>query len=267
MWWHVCTVAGQVESYTEVCPTASQLLKSLFHAPCFHLRDGRCAQGLQSARIVAMATTTEVELRDEHSAADREHVQTADLLGRVEDHRRSKPSGPSLSLPHEVQMANGDQTDEAAKAHNSFGIAELAEASITRQRRQASDQAHEVAKEHDSIAEASLSRRQKRQATGRLSVRPHHRVERKQTRRNSLSMEALADAAKISDMEEQLKNKPWYIINPESTGMNLWDIVTALALIFTALVTPFEVGFLPSATSPLEALFVINRLLDGDAAG
>ena len=53
-------------------------------------------------------------------------------------------------------------------------------------------------------------------------------------------MEALADAAKISDMEEQLKNKPWYIINPESTGMNLWDIVTALALIFTALVTPFN---------------------------
>ena len=226
-------------------------------------------RGLQSARIVAMATTTEVELRDEHSAADREHVQTADLLGRVDDHRRSKPSGPSLSLPHEVQMANGDQTDEAAKAHNSFGngIAELAEASITRQRRKASDQADEVAKEHDSIAEASVSRRQKRQATGRLSVRPHHRVERKQTRRNSLSMEALADAAKISDMEEQLKSKPWYIINPESTGMNLWDIVTALALIFTALVTPFEVGFLPSATSPLEALFVINRLLDGDAAG
>ena len=23
MWWHVCTVAGQVESYTEVCPTLS----------------------------------------------------------------------------------------------------------------------------------------------------------------------------------------------------------------------------------------------------
>ena len=61
-------------------------------------------------------------------------------------------------------MANGDQTDEAAKEHNSFGIVELAEASITRQRRQASDQAHEVAKENDSIAEASLSRRQKRQA-------------------------------------------------------------------------------------------------------
>ena len=91
MWWHVCTVAGQVESYTEVCPTASQLLVFFSLAPrvftYLYLRDG-LSRGLQSARIVAMATTTEVELRDEHSAADREHVQTADLLGRVEDHRR-----------------------------------------------------------------------------------------------------------------------------------------------------------------------------------
>ena len=102
MWWHVCTVAGQVESYTEVCPPASQLLVffSEISRPVFSsVTDA--GRGLQSARIVAMATTTEVELRDEHSAADREHVQTADLLGRVEDHRRSKASGPSLSLPHE----------------------------------------------------------------------------------------------------------------------------------------------------------------------
>jgi len=49
--------------------------------------------------------------------------------------------------------------------------------------------------------------------------------------------------------------------------MTVWDSVTALALIFTAMVTPFEVGFLPSAESALEALFLINRLLDGDAAG
>jgi|TARA_B110001469_G_C9522993_1_gene260261 hypothetical protein len=68
-------------------------------------------------------------------------------------------------------------------------------------------------------------------------------------------------------MEEHVKNKPCYIINPESIGMTVWDSVTALALIFTAMVTPFEVGFLPSAESALEALFLINRLLDGDAAG
>ena len=81
------------------------------------------------------------------------------------------------------------------------------------------------------------------------------------------TLNSLADAAKVAEMEEQLHNKPCYIIHPEAGLMSMWDSVTALALVFTAMVTPFEVGFLPSATSPLEALFVINRLLDGDAAG
>ena len=84
---------------------------------------------------------------------------------------------------------------------------------------------------------------------------------------NTVGLSGLADAAKIASMEEHVKNKPCYIINPESIGMTVWDSVTALALIFTAMVTPFEVGFLPSAESALEALFLINRLLDGDAAG
>ena len=35
-----------------------------------------------------------------------------------------------------------------------------------------------------------------------------------------------------------------------------------IALFFIALVTPFEVAFLPAADSPTEPLFLINRLLD-----
>jgi hypothetical protein len=41
-----------------------------------------------------------------------------------------------------------------------------------------------------------------------------------------------------------------------------WDMVTALALVFTALVTPFEVGFLPPPASGSEPLFIINRIVD-----
>jgi|TARA_B110001469_G_C9390821_1_gene201716 hypothetical protein len=150
-----------------------------------------------------------------------------------------KPSCPSVSLQktdssfildvsHDTQMVNGHQADGVAKEHHSLS-------------------------------------HPRREASGRSSL------ERKVTRffdgSDALGMGALADAAKISDMEEQLKKKPCYIINPTSPGMNVWDIVTALALIFTGLVTPFEVGFLSSAESPLEALFLINRLLDGDADG
>ena len=39
----------------------------------------------------------------------------------------------------------------------------------------------------------------------------------------------------------------------------IWDIVVALALIITAIVTPFEVCFVQD-DSPL--LFVVNRVLD-----
>ena len=76
------------------------------------------------------------------------------------------------------------------------------------------------------------------------------------------TLNSLADAAKVAEMEEQLHNKPCYIIHPEAAGMSMWDSVTALALVFTAMVTPFEVGFLPSAESWRDALFLINRLLD-----
>ena len=71
----------------------------------------------------------------------------------------------------------------------------------------------------------------------------------------------MAEAAKAADL--RLKNKSCYIIDPASTSMHVWGCVTALTLIFTAIVTPFEVGFLPSAETPLDALFLINRLIDG----
>ena len=55
---------------------------------------------------------------------------------------------------------------------------------------------------------------------------------------------------------------PWYIIDPRiSTNLAFWDGTTLVALIFTALITPFEVAFLPSAQD-VNALFIVNRLID-----
>eukprot|EP00746_Dinoflagellata_sp_MGD_P135547 gnl/MRDRNA2_/MRDRNA2_69592_c0_seq1.p1 gnl/MRDRNA2_/MRDRNA2_69592_c0~~gnl/MRDRNA2_/MRDRNA2_69592_c0_seq1.p1 ORF type:complete len:303 (+),score=37.48 gnl/MRDRNA2_/MRDRNA2_69592_c0_seq1:81-989(+) len=50
-----------------------------------------------------------------------------------------------------------------------------------------------------------------------------------------------------------------WIIDPKSKFMQKWDILTALALVFTSVVTPFEVGFLETK---INTLFVINRLVD-----
>ena len=67
--------------------------------------------------------------------------------------------------------------------------------------------------------------------------------------------------ARLEKRGRQKKLK-WYIIDPQSTMMQTWDAMTAIALIFTAIVTPLEVGFLPAPECPTESMFVINRLVD-----
>ena len=97
----------------------------------------------------------------------------------------------------------------------------------------------------------------------------------------------LADVANVHEQQAEStlftdKNLPWYIIDPTGeiiaeqrrrnrssqkpspwpTLYPTWDLVTGIALIFTAIVTPFEVGFLPPPERADEPLFVINRIID-----
>ena len=53
-----------------------------------------------------------------------------------------------------------------------------------------------------------------------------------------------------------------FVIDPrESAILSFWDGVTTIALVYTALLTPFEVGFLQASTT-IDAWFIINRVLD-----
>ena len=57
--------------------------------------------------------------------------------------------------------------------------------------------------------------------------------------------------------------RPSFIIDPRSsTRIGYWDAVTASALIFTAIVTPFEVGLVPTPETAADGLFIINRFID-----
>ena len=69
-------------------------------------------------------------------------------------------------------------------------------------------------------------------------------------------------AAALDRSSEKLKDRPRYILHPEAEGMRYWDAVTTIALIFTSIITPVEVSFLPAPTSALDPLFCINRLVD-----
>ena len=54
---------------------------------------------------------------------------------------------------------------------------------------------------------------------------------------------------------------PVYLLHPYGWFMLRWDFVTTVALLFTAIVTPFEVGFMDSPETP-DTLFVLNRIVD-----
>lgn len=62
---------------------------------------------------------------------------------------------------------------------------------------------------------------------------------------------------------EQLERRNKGIIDPRtSTFIGNWDLITLALLLFTVLITPYEVVFLtPSKT--VTALFAINRFVDG----
>ena len=53
--------------------------------------------------------------------------------------------------------------------------------------------------------------------------------------------------------------KPRGVLDPFSHAMITWDRVMGLCLLFVAIVTPFQVGFLETK---LDALFVVDRLVD-----
>eukprot|EP00854_Cymbomonas_tetramitiformis_P020165 gene20165-24136_t len=60
------------------------------------------------------------------------------------------------------------------------------------------------------------------------------------------------------DMPAEEKSSKW-VIDPRWPIMRKWDMVTFLLLVFTALVTPYEVAFL---STDLNAMFFVNRLVD-----
>ena len=113
--------------------------------------------------------------------------------------------------------------------------------------------------EHNTTAPPRPTRRPSMQRQGTLS---------KLTRRlpSNARLTVSADFKRQANMfSKQLRQRDrdrvWVIDPRESMLLGLWDTITSLALVYTALVTPFEVGFLQPSTS-IDGWFITNRLLD-----
>ena len=113
-------------------------------------------------------------------------------------------------------------------------------------------------------------------AAQRNSERKREQVDQTSSARQLMSKKGMARSGWSSSSGEKKWNdtvalyrkheaKKRFIIDPRtSSAIAWWDLVTAMALCFTALVTPYEVAFLPSATLPDGPwpLFAINRVID-----
>ena len=77
-----------------------------------------------------------------------------------------------------------------------------------------------------------------------------------------LSMRELIDKGIARRAADDMENAPRYILRPTSRFVTRWDLITASALVWTAVATPFEVAFLPEANSMADWMWICNRLID-----
>ena len=75
----------------------------------------------------------------------------------------------------------------------------------------------------------------------------------------SFRVQSAEDVRKVVQSEQ---NRNRGIIDPRTSAfIQNWDLAMLLLLLFTALITPYEVVFLPASNS-ISVLFVVNRLVD-----
>ena len=90
-----------------------------------------------------------------------------------------------------------------------------------------------------------------------------------QTRSKERTVSAVKSIAdQIDAYDEKLASKVSYehmlIIDPRtSLWLGVWDITTSFALVFTAVFTHIEVGFIPTPENRWsDPLFLVNRVVD-----
>ena len=111
-------------------------------------------------------------------------------------------------------------------------------------------------------AAAGARRRLSTALTPQLTPQQRELAEQIAQRRAAFKEEQKSVQMVLSRMPTVMfRRKKWYIIDPrKSRPMNALDACSAVALMFTAFATPFEVAFLPSGH--VDALFVVNRVVD-----
>ena len=170
-------------------------------------------------------------------------------------------AGPSESLMHE-EDADGET---AASPSLAGGPAKksappsLASGGGPGPKKALDSKATEIARRKNRKQE----RRREEEAAKRalLDLRHKFDADRRLMRREALQF-VMHDVVHLAGQREAARQKPWYVLDPYGWLMTCVDMTSALALIFTVLVTPFEVAFLEPAHAWNDPLFLTNRAVD-----
>ena len=98
----------------------------------------------------------------------------------------------------------------------------------------------------------------KRQA---LNLSPDGRLRTEHVfRQESSRLKQELDALSLQNHERA--SAPWYLVDPGSSRVAMWDLLTALTLLVVLAFTPFEVAFLESPTVADDPVFILGRVID-----
>ena len=70
------------------------------------------------------------------------------------------------------------------------------------------------------------------------------------------------DEASFIGLNSKKQDHVWFLVEPDSAGLATWDAITSMTLLFIAVFTPIEVGFLPAPTKAESSLFILGRCID-----
>jgi len=80
---------------------------------------------------------------------------------------------------------------------------------------------------------------------------------------SSLKKRGFSRKSLLGTPQDQLLKPPCWMIDPrKSNFIGRWDVITCIALVYTATITPYEVALLTEPPVLSDPLFITNRLLD-----
>ena len=114
----------------------------------------------------------------------------------------------------------------------------------------------EILVAHDAVVSCSAGPHQRRSLTRRR--RDAHWREAVKTGK---AVQRLRDKGLLSSSAGQ--KQPCCLVDPRRSmrWLQYWDVVSITALLYVAIITPYETAFLPPAKSMLEPVFVINQVV------